>query len=145
MKLLFIFLGILLVAVFIHPSTQVYEAQISGFVLDSKGNPVSGATVRRVSEIDSKKANGSHKTNRIYSGVTTTDHLGRYVLPELRRTVFFHSPMEYLMPWVHCYAFIEVSSVGYSTYVSEFGDEHLTLDSNELRACNGVSFIKKVT
>lgn len=143
-KPILLVLGGLTLSIFIHPSLDTHEAQISGRVLDGAGHPVSGALVRRVSRKDITGFGGSVTTRRVYSDSTLTDANGRYDLPGQDEWTWFHSPMSYAMAWVHCYADLEVSAPGRQTFTSEFGDKDLYFRNDERLACNGVRFEKVV-
>ena len=139
-------LGILALFVFVHPSINTHEAAISGLVVDGNGRPVAGARVQRIVEIDSSEWDSVVSTKRVALDPTVTGIDGRFSLPEKREWTWFHSPISYAMPWVHCYGFIEASASGYMPFVSEFGDLELTYRGNSPRlACNGVHFKKRVT
>jgi hypothetical protein len=142
MKIFFTLLGILILLVFVHPSTEVYEAQVSGSVVDIKGNPISGAIVKRVSDKQTRNPGGSYTITKIYSEQTVTDRNGHYLLPEKKRQVWFHNPVKYLMPWIHCDAEMEVSVNGAKIFASGFKDKDLYFYNENAWACRGVQFKK---
>lgn len=126
-------------------SPEVFEARVTGVVIDATTRrPVAGATVKRISEKD-KVEFGVIKTIRFYSDEVVTDVNGRFVLPEQKRIRWWRWPLEYALPWIHCYAFIEVSAPARLSYVSDFGDRDLTVRGNPNWACNGVSMYKVVS
>jgi hypothetical protein len=145
MKKIILLFGIITLLIFLHPSTETYEARITGQVKGDNKNPLIGAVVKRRSEIVTHGPGGVYISRWVYSGQAVTDASGKFALPERKRAKWWHPPEDYFVPWIHCYAFIEVSAKGYKTYVSEFGDNDLTALGNEAGACNGIRFQKDVT
>jgi len=127
----------------VHPM-EVYEAPVSGTVFNQTNTPLAGASVKRVAEVQSKGKYGEMIFTRVYSDQVMTNQNGQYLLPAKQRRKLFKTPMDYMKPWVFCFAYIEVSANGYATYVSKFRDEDLYFDNRAGWACNGVTFVKDI-
>ena len=138
-RLLSMLAGAALLSTCVHPSLEVYGAALAGSVTDQAGKPIAGATVARVEDYDRDP-----EADSIAQQVATTDASGGFRLPELKRVRWWHEPMEYLMGWVHCYAFIQVRAEGYQRFNSTFGDPSLTRDAHANIGCNGAKFVKAV-
>ena len=136
-----IFVGIfaiLILGLFIRPQKVVYEAKISGIVMDENGKPLKNATVSRIEKKRWKnKEFGYHESSDYKSQRAQTDENGKFQLDQKSRVDWFHNPLD--LPFVWCYASFEVSKAGYETYKTKFSD-YKSLRKENCYACENIEF-----
>jgi len=142
-KTTLIILGILILGLFIHPQKVIYEAKISGKVVDENGIPIQNATISRMEEKSRKnKKQGYIEYTKYKSQSVKTNENGDFVLEQKSRTDWFHNPFN--LPFVWCYADFEISKTGYKTYKTEFGEFKSYRKENSY-ACENIEFTPRIT
>ena|SRR5690554_7760058 len=127
---------ILILVLLFYPKRVVYEAKISGKVIDENGVPIKDAVVARIEEkISKNKKHGYSETEEFKSQMTITDINGQFELSEKSRIDWIP---KIALPFCWCYADFEVSKKGYEIYKTEFSDYS---EYNEnLNGCKDIEF-----
>ena len=141
-KGILIILGLLIFGLFVHPQKVIYEAKISGKVVDENGIPIKNATVSRIEEKRWKnKEFGYEEHSEFKSQTVNTDAFGNFFLDQKSRTDWFHTPFD--LPFAWCFADFEVSKEGYKTYKTKF-DDYRSYRKEGCYACEEIEFKPKI-
>jgi len=143
LKIVFVIFAILIIGFFIRPQKVIYEAKISGIVMDENGTPIKNATVSRIEEKESKnKEWGYFEYTKYKSQTVDTDENEKFQLDQKSRVDWFHTPFD--LPFVWCHADFEVSKAGYETYKTKF-DDYSSYRKEGCYACENIEFKPKIT
>jgi hypothetical protein len=112
---------ILIIGIFIHPLKVIYVPEITGKVIDENGNPLTGAIVSRIEEVESvNKKWGYYEYTKYKSQTTKTDENGNFQLAEKSRIEWIHTPLD--LPFAWCQGNFQIEKDGYKTYQTKFGE-----------------------
>lgn len=141
-KIIFGVLIILIFGLFIRPQKIIYEAKISGKVVDENGIAIKNATVSRIEEKRWKnKEWGYEEHSEFKSQTIKTDENGNFFLEQKSRIDWFHTPLD--LPIVWCYADFEISKKGYKIYKTKF-DDFSSYRKDNCYACEEIEFKPKI-
>ena len=131
---------ILILVLLFYPKRVVYEAKISGKVIDENGVPIKDAIVSRVEERRKKERKQLYlEFEKFKSQIVSTDINGYFELSEKSRIDWIP---RIALPFCWCYADFEVSKKGYEIYKTEFSDYS---EYNEnLNGCKDIEFNPKI-
>ncbi len=131
---------ILILVLLFYPKLVVYEAKISGKVIDENGVPVKDAVVARIEEKSFKnKEHGYREYEKFKSQIVRTDRNGHFELSEKSRIDWIP---KIALPFCWCYADFEVSKKGYEIYKTEFSD--YSKYNENLNGCKDIEFNPKI-
>ncbi|WP_434979135.1 hypothetical protein [Daejeonia sp. YH14] len=134
---------ILIIGLFIRPQKVIYEAKISGKVIDENGIPIKNASVSRIEEKRWKNKKWGYEEHSEYKSQTVkTDQNVNFFLDQKSRIDWFHTPLD--LPFAWCYADFEVSKEGYKTYKTKF-DDYKSYRKEGCYACEEIEFKPKIT
>ena len=134
---------IFIIGLFIRPQKVIYEAKISGKVIDENGIPIKNAVVSRIEEKRWKNKQWGYEEHSEYKSQTTkTDDNGNFFLEQKSRIDWFHTPLD--LPFAWCYADFEISKNGYETFKTKF-DEYKSYKKDGCYACEKIEFKPKIT
>jgi hypothetical protein len=142
-KIFLTILLILIIGIFIHPSKVIYVPKITGKVIDENGNPLKGAIISRIEELESvNKKWGYYEYTKYKSQTTETDQNGNFQLTEKSRIEWIHTPLD--LPFAYCYGNFEIEKDGYKTYQTKFG-EFEQFHKTNCYACEEIEFKPVIT
>jgi len=134
---------ILIIGIFIHPSKVIYVPKIKGKVIDENGNPLRGAIVSRIEELETvNKKWGYYEYTKYKSQTTKSDKNGNFQLAEKSRIEWLHTPVD--LPFAYCYGNFEVEKEGCKTYRTKFG-EYEQFHKANCYACEEIEFKPVIT
>ena len=134
---------ILVIGIFIHPSKVIYIPKITGKVIDENRNPLKGAIVSRIEELETvNKKWGYFEYTKYRTQTTKTDQNGNFQLEEKSRIEWIHTPLD--LPFAYCYGNFEIEKVGYKTYQTKFGEFEQFHKAN-CYACEKIEFKPIIT
>ena len=111
---------ILIIGIFIHPQKIIYEANVTGKVMNENNKPVYNAIVYRIEKeyyINDKI--GSNESRDLRTESVKTDKNGNFKFYKKSRIYWFHTPLD--LPIGYCYAEFEIEKSGYEFYKTKFG------------------------
>ena len=145
-KILKIFLIVILILIsllFIRPQKVIYEANISGSVIDENNEPVFNATVYRIEkEYYINEKIGSNESRDLRTESVKSDKNGNFKFYPKSRIDWFHTPLD--LPIGYCFAEFEIEKNGYEIYKTKFGEiEQYRIE--DCYACEKVEFKPIIT
>ena len=128
--------------IFFYPLKVIYQAKITGKVIDETGNPISNAKVYRIEkEYFTDKEIGSIESRDLRMDTVITDKNGNFKFCEKSRIDWFHTPFDF--GFVFCYAEFEIERNGFEFYKTKFG-EFKQYKIENCYACEKVEFKPKI-
>lgn len=142
-KIILAIIIVFITLLFIRPQKVIYEAKITGKLIDENKKPIFNATVYRIEEeyfIDEKI--GSNESTELRTESVKTDKNGNFYFQEKLRIDWFHTPLD--LPIAYCYANFEIEKSGYELYKTKFGEFEQYKKEN-CYACEKVEFKPIIT
>jgi hypothetical protein len=120
-KIVFTILSILILLLFVRPQKVIYEANITGQVIDENKNPIPNATVYRIEkEYYINEEIGSNESRDLRTESVKSDKKGNFKFYAKSRIDWFHTPLD--LPIGYCFAEFEIEKEGYEMYKTKFGE-----------------------
>ena len=141
-KIILVIILIFITLLFVRPQKIIYEAKITGKIIDETGNPISNATIYRIEkEYFKNKEIGSIESKELRTETVNTDINGNFKFYEKSRIDWFHTPLD--LPIGFCYAEFEIEKNGYEFYKTKFGEfEQYRIEN--CYACEKVEFKPRI-
>ena len=120
-KIILVIILIFITLLFVRPQKVIYEAKITGKIIDEAGNPISNATIYRIEkEYFKNKEIGSIESKELRTETVNTDKNGNFKFYEKSRIDWFHTPLDLKIGF--CYAEFEIEKSGFEFYKTKFGE-----------------------
>lgn len=141
-KIILLIILILITLLFIRPQKVIYQAKISGKVIDENQKPISNATVYRIEkEYYINEKIGSNESRDLRTENVKTDKNGEFKFYEKSRIDWFHTPLD--LPIAYCFAEFEIEKNGFKPYKTKFG-EFQQFKIENCYACEKIEFNPKI-